>query len=105
MTNLAPLHIMRMNLSARGVPSYPSDFSELPENAIVLTVRPACRLPGDYSYTTNSNSLLRMLRQRTDLPSSVLDGFESGISSLKGADLLAVEISEKTLTEMGYFLE
>jgi hypothetical protein len=71
----------------------------------VLTVRPACRLPGDYSYTTNSNSLLRMLRQRTDLPSTVLDRVESGISNPKGADLLAVEISEKTLTEMGYFLE
>jgi hypothetical protein len=105
MTNLAPLHIMRVTLNARAVPSYPSDFSELPENAIVLTVRPACRLPGDYPYTTNSNSLQPMLRQRTDLPSSVLDGFESGISSPKGADLLAVEISEKTLTEMGYFLE
>jgi hypothetical protein len=46
-----------------------------------------------------------LLRQRADLPSSVLDRFESGISSPKGADLLAVDISEKTLTEMGYFLE
>jgi hypothetical protein len=53
---------MRMNLNARGVPFYPSNFSDLPENAIVLTVKPTCRLPGDYSYTTNSNSLLRMLR-------------------------------------------
>jgi hypothetical protein len=41
----------------------------------------------------------------TDLPASVLDRLESGISSPKGADLLAVEISEKTLIEMRYFLE
>jgi hypothetical protein len=96
---------MRVNLNARAVPSYSSGLSDLPENAILLTVRPACLLPGDYSYTTNSHSLLRMLRQRTDLPSTVLDRFESGIYSPKGADLLAVEISEKTLTEIGYFVD
>jgi hypothetical protein len=97
--------IMRMNLNARAVPSQPSDLSDLPENVILLTVRPACLLPGDYSYTTNSESLLRMLRQKTDLPSTVLDKFELGIQSPKGANLLAVEISERTLTEIGYFVD
>jgi hypothetical protein len=96
---------MRMNLNARAVPSHSSDLSNLPENVILLTVRPACLLPGDYSYTTNSDSLLRMLRQRTDLPSTVLEKFEKGIQSQKGANLLAVEISEKTLTEIGYFVD
>jgi hypothetical protein len=96
---------MRMNLNARAVPSHRPDLSDLPENAILLTVRPACRLPGDYSYTTSSDSLLRMLRQRTDLPSTVLDKFEMGIQEPKGANLLAVEISEKTLTEIGYFVD
>jgi hypothetical protein len=94
--------IMRMNLSARAVPSNRSDP---PGNPILLTVSPACLLPGDYSYTTNSDSLLRMLRQRTDLPSTVLDKFEMGIRSPKGANLLAVEISERTLTEIGYFVD
>jgi hypothetical protein len=96
---------MRMNLNARAVPSCPSDLSELPENAVLLTVRPACLLPGDYSYTTNSYALLRMLRLKTDLPSTVLDKFEMGIQGAKGANLLAVEISEKTLTEIGYFVD
>jgi hypothetical protein len=96
---------MRMNLNARTVPSHRSDLSDVPENAILLTVRPACLLPGDYSYTTNSDSLLRMLRQRTDLPSTVLDKFEMGICGPKGANLLAVEISERTLTEIGYFVD
>jgi hypothetical protein len=94
--------IMRMNLSARAVPSHRSDSQE---DGILLTLRPACLLPGDYSYTTNSDSLLRMLRQRTDLPSTVLDRFEMGIRSPKGANLLAVEISERTLTEIGYFVD
>jgi hypothetical protein len=93
---------MRMDLNARPVPS---DLSDLPKNVILLTVRPACLLPGDYSYTTNSDSLLRMLRQKTDLPSSVLEKFEMGIRGPKGANLLAVEMSEKTLTEIGYFVD
>jgi hypothetical protein len=40
-------------------------------------------LPGDYSYTTNSDSLMRMLRQKTDLPSSVLEKDEMGIQCPK----------------------
>jgi hypothetical protein len=54
--------IMRMNLNARIVPSQPSD--DLTENVILLSVRPARLVPGDYSYTTNSDSLLRMLERR-----------------------------------------
>ena len=93
---------MRMNLNARALPS---SHSDLPENSVLLTVRPACLLPGDYSYTTSSDSLLRMLRQRTDLPSTVLDKFEMGIQGPKEANLLAVKISERTLTEIGYFVD
>jgi hypothetical protein len=92
---------MRINLSARAVPSH--SINRL-EDGILLTIRPACPLPGDYSYTTNRDSLLRMLRQ-TDLPSTVLDKFRSGIYRPTGASLLAVEISEKTLTEFGYFVD
>jgi hypothetical protein len=69
------------------------------------TVRPACLVPGDYSYTTNSDSLMRMLRQKTDLPSSVLEKDEMGIQCPKGVNLLAVEISERPLTEIGYFVD
>jgi hypothetical protein len=45
-----------------------------------------------------------MLR-RTDLPSTVIEKFESRIWSPKGADLPAIEISEGTLTEIGYFFD
>ena len=92
---------MRMNLSTRGVPSRLCDLSA---DRIVLTFRPACTLPGDYSYTTSSDWLRRMLR-RTDLPSTVIEKFESRIWSPKGADLPAIEISEGTLTEIGYFFD
>jgi hypothetical protein len=92
---------MRMNLSARGVPCRHFGLSD---DRIVLTLRPTCPLPGEYSYTTSSDSLRRMLL-RTDLPSTVIEKFESRIWSPKGADLPAIEISEKTLTEIGYFVD
>jgi hypothetical protein len=45
------------------------------------------------------------LLRRTDLPSTVLERFESGIYDPKGASLPAVELSEKTLTQIGYFVD
>jgi hypothetical protein len=42
---------------------------------------------------------------RTDLPSTVLDRFEIGIWSPKGSNLPGVEMSEKTLQEIGYFVD
>jgi hypothetical protein len=91
-----------MNLSARPVPSHGSD---LPGNGILLTMRPACLLSGEYSYETNGDSLLRMLRRQTDLPLTILEKFEREICSSKGATLLAVEIGEEALTEIGYFVD
>jgi hypothetical protein len=90
-----------MNLVARAVPSRGSDLSE---DRVSLTIRPSASLPGDYSFVTNRDSLRRLLR-RTDLPSTVLEKFESGIYSPKGATLPAVELSEETLTQVGYFID
>lgn len=93
--------IMRMNLSAR---AFASRDSDLTENRISLSIRPAASLPGNYSFVTDRDSLRRMLR-RTDLPSTVLEKFEMGIYNPKGATLPAVELSEQTLTQIGYFIE
>ena len=92
---------MRMNLSAR---AFPSGSSDLAEDRISLTIRPAYPLPGDYSFVTSRDSLRRLLR-RTDLPSTVLERFESGIRTAKGASLPGVELSEQTLTQIGYFVD
>ena len=92
---------MRMNIRAHAVTS---PGSNLWENRITLTLRPAASLPGDCSFITNVDSLRRLLR-RTDLPSTVLERFESGLWSSKGAHLPAVELSEKTLTQIGYFVD
>jgi hypothetical protein len=90
-----------MNLSAR---AFPSHDSALTEDRISLTIRPAASLPGNYSFVTNLNSLRRILR-RTDLPSTVLEKFEMGIYNPKGASLPAVDLSEHTLTQIGYLID
>jgi hypothetical protein len=92
---------MRMNLSAHALPSRGLNPNE---SSVILTIKPSCSLPGDYSYTTNRESLLRILRQ-TDLPSTVLERFSDSLYEAKGASLLAVELSEKTLMDIGYFVD
>ena len=74
-------------------------------NAISLTVKPACGLPGEFSLTMDSTSLLRLLRRETELPSSVLEKFAADLFSPKGARLLGVDIPDQTLTEIGYFVD
>ena len=99
---MACCRIMRMNIKATAVTT---DRIDPRKSGILITLRPACLLPGDYSYTSTSGSLLRLLRLKTDLPTTVLEKFESGIFDTNGANLPAVEINEKTLTEIGYFVD
>ena len=70
-----------------------------------LTLRPACGLPGDYEFPTDSASLIRMLRAQTDLPGSVLQKFEEELLSSANAKLLGVELNEQILTKIGYFID
>jgi hypothetical protein len=91
---------MRMNLltHASGTP----DSGTIP---LSLTLRPACGLPGDYEFPTDSASLLRMLRAQTDLPSTVLQRFEEELRAGYQPKLLGVELSEQVLTNIGYFID
>jgi hypothetical protein len=70
-----------------------------------LTLRPACGLPGDYEYPTDSTSLIRLLRAQTDLPGTVLQRFEDDLRAGFSARLLGVELSETLLTNIGYFID
>jgi hypothetical protein len=72
---------------------------------VSLTLKPACGLPGEYQYPTDSASLMRLLRQQTDLPSSVIERFEGSLSTMRNAKLLGVELSELVLTKIGYFVD
>jgi hypothetical protein len=71
----------------------------------MLTIRPSCGVPGDYEFPTDSATLLRMLRQRTDLPGYILEGFEESLRVPRSARLLGVELSDSVLTDIGYFID
>jgi hypothetical protein len=93
---------MRVNLITQ-----PSGYSQPGEGTIPLslTIRPACGLPGDYQCPTDSAALLRLLRKQTDLPDTVLQRFEGSLCDQLGAKLLGVELSERVLTDIGYFVD
>jgi hypothetical protein len=93
---------MRVNLITRRSDQCDSSLGTIP---ISLTIRPACGLPGDYEYPTDSTALLRLLRRQTDLPDYVLQRFEASLRTPFGARLLSVELSESVLTEIGYFID
>ena len=93
---------MRVNLIAQPSGQTKSGIGPVP---LSLTIRPACGLPGDYQYRTDSSSLLWMLHRQTDLPAAVIDRFERNMYSSADARLLGVELSEDVLTEIGYFID
>jgi hypothetical protein len=93
---------MRVNLITQ-----PANRCNPPAGAIPisLTIRPACGLPGDYQYPTDSAALLQLLRQQTDLPAPVLERFEKNLRTPLGARLLGVELNDRVLTKIGYFID
>jgi hypothetical protein len=92
---------MRVNLITQSAATSTPVRGALP---LSLTIKPACGLPGDYEYATNSAELIEMLRQQTDLPTAVLQRFEVNMWDKVGARLLGVELSERVLTDIGYFI-
>ena len=93
---------MRVNLISQASASFVPGMSTVP---VTLTIRPSCGLPGDYQYATDSSALLRMLRRETDLPASVIGKFEEKLYEQTESRLLGVELTDRTLTEIGYFVD
>jgi hypothetical protein len=93
---------MRVNLITQALNPPQSSKGSFP---VSLTIRPACGLPGEYQFPTDSVSLFRMLRQQTDLPSTVIQRFEGNLCKAQNAKLLGVELSEGLLTKIGYFVD
>ena len=93
---------MRVNLITHTSGSPTSFLGALP---LSLTIKPACGLPGDYEYQTNSTELMQLLRKQTDLPATVLQRFENKMWDTTGARLLGVDLSERLLTDIGYFID
>jgi hypothetical protein len=93
---------MRVNLITQMSNRSESGAGRFP---ISLTIRPACGLPGDYEYPTDSMALLQLLRRGTDLRADVLQRFEQNLRGSVGARLMGVELSDRVLTDIGYFID
>jgi hypothetical protein len=93
---------MRVNLITHPLGASKSGSGTIP---LSLTIKPACGLPGDYEFPTDSAALLRLLRQQTDLPSTVLQRFEIELCTSLRARLLGVELSDSVLTKIGYYVD
>ena len=93
---------MRVNLITRTSGQIKPGLFTIP---VSIKIRPSCGIPGEYEYETDTASLGSMLRRQTDLPSSVIERFEERMQIAFHAHLLRVELSEKVLTEIGYFVE
>lgn len=72
---------------------------------LALTIKPSCGLPGDYEFPTDSAALVRMLRAQTDLPGTVIQHFEEDIRAGYNPKLLGVELNDRVLTDIGYFID
>lgn len=93
---------MRINLVTKAANRYEPGAGSIPISPII---RPACGLPGDYEYPTDSMALLQLLRRETDLPASVIQRFEQNLHASIGARLLGVELSDRVLMDISYFID
>lgn len=93
---------MRVNLITQ-----PSGLSQPGKGKIPLslTIRPAYGTSGEYQFPTDSEALMRLLRQETHLPATALERFEHKLGAPIGARLLGVELGDRVLTDIGYFVE
>ena len=92
---------MRVNLITQACTASVSGKGAIP---LSLTIKPACGLPGDYQYLTDSTTLVRLLQQ-TDLPAAVIQRFEGNMFHQPTAKLLGVELSDRLLADVGYFID
>jgi hypothetical protein len=93
---------MRVNLSVRRSGRSSTGTGTIP---LTLSIRPACGLPGEYECPIDSWDLVRLLVRQTDLPEPVIRVFEENIRTAAPTSLLGVELSEKALTDIGYFID
>jgi hypothetical protein len=70
-----------------------------------LTLRPSCGAQGEYTYPTDTNALLHLLEQQTDLPTPVVRRFMGDVFARAKAILRGVELNDEALLAIGFFVE
>ena len=92
---------MRVSLAA--LASYPESRSyDIP---VAVQVRPSRGMTGEHQYTTSTSTLRNMLKRQTDLSGVAIDRFMTELRSSATARLSGVELSDRTLKEIGFFVD
>ena len=72
---------------------------------VSVQVRPSRGMAGEHHYTTDSSSLRNMLRRHTDLSGPAIDRFMNDLRSASTARLSGIELNDRTLKEIGFFVD
>ncbi len=72
---------------------------------VAVQVRPSRGMLSEHHYTTDSSSLRNMLRRQTDLSGVAIDRFMTELRGSTTARLSGVELNDKTLKEIGFFVD
>ncbi|HLI77289.1 MAG TPA: hypothetical protein VKV02_10125 [Acidobacteriaceae bacterium] len=91
---------MRVSLAA--LATHQSRSFDIP---VSVQVRPSRGMTSEHHYTTNSSNLRNMLKRQTDLSGVAIDRFMSDLRSASTARLSGVELNDKTLKEIGFFVD
>ena len=92
--------MMRFTLTAKAGPSLGSNVIPL-----LVTLKPAGRCRDTYEYNSDSGALLRMLRSNTEVSGYELAAFDGNLKVLSDAQLQRVELKDKVLREIGFFID
>lgn len=76
-----------------------------PHIPVTVQIRPSRGVLGEHSYKTDSYALRDMLKRHTALSGLMIDGFMMQVRSGLSARLPAVELNDRTLRDIGYFVD
>lgn len=93
---------MRVTLAAAASDQPNQRRFDIPVTVLVRSARGAS---GEYSYSTDSYTLSRLLRRKTELPGTVVDTFIRQLKFNSSARLPGVELNDSTLREIGYLTD
>ena len=94
--------MMRFNLFAKTSQPLLSERHTIP---MQLTMKTAHGLQSTFEYETNSAMLLKMLREEGEMSPYALDLFLEGLRRNRNTPLYGVKLTDKALTELGYFVD
>lgn len=72
---------------------------------VTVQIRPSRGVAGEHSYLTNTYALCDMLKRHTELSGLMIDNFMLQLKSGISARFPAIELNDRTLRDIGYFVD